>query len=167
MEPVISCFANIPPQVHYVVLPPCFEKQLLSQLSRNLRQSPTQQPPTFIWFYPLVAKSAEFQFTAISSYRTNPHRSRAYNQNLAFYAAFVLCLTSYIFVMYGGRAIRGDAAVLSEACAAEDGGGGGGDGGVPREAAVLWHVNTVLLVILGKLGKIILNSSHPSFYISN
>ena len=88
------------------------------------------------------------------SFRTAAHCSRTYNQNLAFYAAFVLCLTSYIFVMYGGRAIRGDAAVLSEACAADEGGGG-----VPREAAVLWHVNAVLLVILGKLGEVTLNST--------
>lgn len=67
--------------------------------------------------------------------------SRAYNQNLAFYLSFVLCLTSYIFVMYGGRTMRGQGgSVLRESC---------GDTKVPREAQVLWHINTVLLVILG------------------
>ena len=58
----------------------------------------------------------------------------------------MLCLTSYIFVMYGGRGVRGKGgSVLRESCTDT------GDTKVPKEAEVLWHINTVLLVLLGEI----------------
>ena len=48
--------------------------------------------------------------------------------------------------MYGGRGMRGKGgSVLRESCTDT------GDTKVPREAEVLWHINTVLLVILGEV----------------
>ena len=60
----------------------------------------------------------------------------------------MLCLTSYIFVMYGGRGMRGQGgSVLKESCNDP-----GDTTHVPKEAEVLWYINTVLLVILGENG---------------
>ena len=78
----------------------------------------------------------------------------SYNKNLLFYFTFVICLTAYIFVLYGGRSLRAKS-VLWEQC-------GGGEGpevngsssseasalDLPVEVDVLWYLNTIFLIIL-------------------
>ena len=73
--------------------------------------------------------------------------SSAYSKNLAFYLGFVVSLTAYIFIVYGGKAIR-SVSVLKETCS----GNATVDAAVlalPTEVTVFWHINTVLLVVLG------------------
>ena len=64
--------------------------------------------------------------------------SSAYNKNVAFYSAFVLCLTLYIFLLYGGKSLRSDSLVV-ENCQ---------NGQASTAVNVLWYFNLVLLVIL-------------------
>lgn len=74
--------------------------------------------------------------------------SSSYNKNLAFYISFVICLTSYIFVIYGGKSLR-SVSVLGEACTGNATVDDAFVATLPKEVNVLWHINTVLLVLLG------------------